>query len=346
MKSKILKTAVRVVHVILITLVTLVVILLISLKLITSNISFYAKSLFVTTMLETGSLKFLPSVFLSPEQILEAVEANSMKDFDVEEDLNLIEIATEDLDKVEIIPVAGKSFAAKMMIVNDPSRVKLSTIPSWSRTGLGEELHKLVKRADALAGVNAGAYDQGNVNRGGWPEGIVVQDGKVTFNELRSGLHLIGFDENNFLRIIDLRNKNKQEIEDIVKTEKIRDAVSWLDGTTDKENHFVKLIMNGVEREVDGRGSGANPRTAIGQREDGAVLILVTDGRGKDAHLGATAKDLIKIMKEFGAVNAANLDGGSSSAMYYDDAYEMTSVTGYYSNSSWKLPTAWVVEKR
>ena len=48
-------------------------------------------------------------------------------------------------------------------------------------------------------------------------------------------------------------------------------------------------------------------------------------------------------MQEFGAVNAANLDGGSSSCMYYDGEYLMTSVTFYYSNSSWKLPAGFVV---
>ncbi|EKC70926.1 hypothetical protein OBE_03648 [human gut metagenome] len=48
-------------------------------------------------------------------------------------------------------------------------------------------------------------------------------------------------------------------------------------------------------------------------------------------------------MQEYGAVNAANLDGGSSSTMVYNGGYEMTSVTFYYQNSSWKLPTAFVV---
>ena len=94
------------------------------------------------------------------------------------------------------------------------------------------------------------------------------------------------------------------------------------------------------------RSSGANPRTAIGQKADGTVLLLVTDGRGAGGHLGATARDLISIMQEYGAVNAANLDGGSSSAMYYDGTYEMSSVTLYYATSSWLLPTAFVVDKK
>ena len=106
------------------------------------------------------------------------------------------------------------------------------------------------------------------------------------------------------------------------------------------------MIINGEERQIDGKGSGANPRTAIGQRADGTVLLLVTDGRGASGHLGATAADLIKIMKEYGAVNAANLDGGSSSSMYYNGKYEMSSVTFYYANSSWRLPTGFVVKNK
>jgi len=129
------------------------------------------------------------------------------------------------------------------------------------------------------------------------------------------------------------------------KDEKIRDAVTFQEEASDANNHFVKLIINGEKRESNGLGSGANPRTAIGQREDGTVLMLVTDGRGSAGHLGATANDLIEIMEDYGAVNAANIDGGSSSTMYYEDKYLMTSVTLYYSNSSWRLPEAFIVSK-
>jgi exopolysaccharide biosynthesis protein len=106
----------------------------------------------------------------------------------------------------------------------------------------------------------------------------------------------------------------------------------------------VQLILNGQARELSGMGSGLNPRTAIGQRADGALLLLVTDGRGSSGHLGASAVDLIQIMSEYGAVNAANLDGGSSSCMYYNGEYVMPSVTFYYSNTSWKFPAAFVVK--
>ena len=209
------------------------------------------------------------------------------------------------------------------------------------------QIEKLVKDNNAIAGVNGGLYVSTG-NKGGRPLGVVVAEGKIQCNQTSgyAGLHLIGFDENDILRIINLSGKTSKQIEEIIKTEKIRDAVTFQEESSDANNHFVKLIINGEERKLDGKGSGANPRTAIGQRADGTVLLLVTDGRGASGHLGATAADLIKIMKEYGAVNAANLDGGSSSSMYYNGKYEMSSVTFYYANSSWKLPTGFVVEKR
>ncbi|MBR4012722.1 MAG: phosphodiester glycosidase family protein, partial [Clostridia bacterium] len=195
--------------------------------------------------------------------------------------------------------------------------------------------------------INGGLYASSG-NTGGRPMGLVVKEGKIEYNNPYGirGLHLIGFNEDNLLKIIDLSGKNDKQVEKIIKDEKIRDAVAFQEESSDANNHFVKLIINGEEREFNGLGSGANPRSAIGQRADGSVLLLVTDGRGTNGHLGATASDLIEIMQEYGAVNAANIDGGSSSCMYYDGKYEMTSVTLYYSNSSWRLPTGFIVEKR
>ena len=63
---------------------------------------------------------------------------------------------------------------------------------------------------------------------------------------------------------------------------------------------------------------GVNPRTGIGQRSDGAILMLVIDGR-QVSSLGATFADMTDIFLSYGAVNACNLDGGSSSVMMYRD---------------------------
>lgn len=332
-----------------ITILFLLLTLIITIKLICSNISGSAKELFATTMLETGQLKFLANLFISKEELQALVNKNSMASMNAEVDTDLINMENENntIDKngITIEEISGNTFFAKMLIVNDPARVKLATTYPWGEYGV--ELEKLVKNNNAIAGVNGGLYESTG-NKGGRPLGIVVKDGEIQFNKPNGypGLHLIGFDEENVLRIISLEGKSASEVEKLVRDEKIRDAVAFQEESSDANNHFVKLIINGEERKMGGKGSGANPRTAIGQRADGSVLLLVTDGRGASGHLGATASDLIKIMKKYGAVNAANLDGGSSSSMYYNDKYEMSSVTFYYANSSWKLPTGFIVEKR
>lgn len=317
--------------------------LLLTITLICHGPSNSAKELFATTILETGQLKFLANVFLSKDEIESIVSKNSLQDMNVEIDENLIKTNIDKTKElIEIHEVNGNNFEGKMMVVNDPSKISLATTYPWGE--YGKELGVLTEDAGAIAGVNGGIYYSSG-NKGGRPLGVTVSNGEIQDISLGLvGLYLIGFDENNLLRIISLDGMNKAQVEELIKTEKIRDAVAFQEESSDKNNHFVKLIINGEKRELNGMGSGANPRTAIGQRKDGSVLILVTDGRGKNGHLGATASDIIDIMAEYGAVNAANLDGGSSSSLYYNHEYLMTSVTFYYANSSWRLPTAFVVK--
>ncbi|MBQ9953144.1 MAG: phosphodiester glycosidase family protein [Clostridia bacterium] len=326
-------------------LVAAVLTVAISLAMICSDAFPSAQQMFVTTILETGQLKFLASVFLSDEKIQQIVDKNSMQTLNSEVDSGLIQIGGKE-DKEEPIvieEVQGGTFTGTMMIVKDPSRVSLATIYPWRETGV--TLDQLVKSADAIGGINGGLYDSTN-NSGGRPYGVVVCNGEIQQNKPReyTGLVLIGFTEQNLLQIIDISDMTASEVETLVKEQKIRDAVCFQEEASDSNNHFVQLIINNEPREMNGMGSGLNPRTAIGQRADGAVLMFVTDGRGKSGHLGASSGDLIAVMQEYGAVNAANLDGGSSSCMYYNGEYLKSSVTFYYENSSWKLPAGFVVK--
>ena len=52
---------------------------------------------------------------------------------------------------------------------------------------------------------------------------------------------------------------------------------------------------------------------------DGAIILLVIDGRQVNS-IGATLKEVQDILyDEYGAYNATNLDGGSSSTLFYND---------------------------
>ena len=96
--------------------------------------------------------------------------------------------------------------------------------------------------------------------------------------------------------------------------------------------------MNGEPAVANDKG--LNPRSAIGQRADGAVLMLVIDGRQANS-LGATLSDVIEVMLDFGAVNACNMDGGSSTIMYYGDKKINDGMTITVSR---RMPTAWIVK--
>ncbi len=326
------------------------------------NSSEAARNLLITTLMESGQLKFVAHMVCSDEEIEEIVSTNSMESMDVDQDTTLINVsdkATEsdanqttakddekfDENGIRIEEISGRSFFAKMMIIKDPAQVSVGSTYPWGK--LGKELGELVEDSGAIAGVNGGLYVSTG-NSGGSPMGVVVQNGEITYNNPYglAGLYVIGLNNDNILIVDDISGKSSADFEAYVKEKGIRDAVAFQDEASDSNNHFVPLIINGKPRQLGGQGSGANPRTAIGQRSDGAILLLVTDGRGTSGHLGATASDLIAIMQEYGAVNAANLDGGSSSSMYYNGNYEMTSVTFYYQNSSWRLPDAFVVKQK
>lgn len=331
-------------------LISIVATLFISLKMICGETSPAAKTTFVTTILETGQLKFLANLLVPSDEIQRIVDNNTMASLDSDVDTSLISIKDSDTpadtpdsgDPIEIKEISGRTFYGTLMIVKDPSRVSLASIYPWRETGV--TLDALVNDSGSVAGINGGLYNSGN-NSGGRPYGIVVKDGEIQLNDPQSfaGLVLIGFDCDNILQIVDVDGMTPAQTEALIRDMRIRDAVTFQEEASDKNNHFVKLVINGVARELNGAGSGLNPRTCIGQRADGAVLMLVTDGRGKSGHLGASASDLISVMEEYGAVNAANLDGGSSSCMYYNGEYLMTSVTFYYSNNSWRMPVAFVV---
>ena len=362
MLKKILGIAGKAGLVILVTLIIVLGTFYIMLQKCCNGPSEAARTLFITTILETGQLKFLANWVCSDEEIQKIIDMNSMEKVDTTVDTSLISInpsddnpesgesnpyADEEFDEngIRIEEISGRTFFAKMMIIKDPSQVVMATTSqngSWGE--YGKNLDEIISDRGAIGGVNAGIYVSVG-NKGGQPLGVVVENGQITYNQPSglTGLYMIGFNNDNILIIKDLTGMSSADFENYVKNEGIRDAHCFQEESSDSNNHFVSLISNGEARVLNGTGSGANPRTAIGQRADGAVLFLVTDGRGASGHLGATASDLIGIMQEYGAINAANLDGGSSSSMVYNGAYEMSSVTFYYKNSSWKLPTAFAV---
>ena len=292
---------------------------------------------FVSSVMESSMGGIFAKMILSDEEINEIVSRNKTQEFDTVTDTNLVKVGQKkeeananavnpydpDGDGVEIHEVSGPMYHGVMMVVQDPSRVKVSTLEQFNHNGAGYTLQEHIEKSGAIGGVNGGKYeDKGGLGIGGWPEGIVIADGKLRNGYPNGTYDVYGFTNDNVLVVGRMTGQQALNIG-------VRDAVSF--GPT--------LIVNGVAAKYSGNSGGLNPRTAIGQREDGAVLLLVIEGR-KTSSMGATMADLIDVMKEYGAVNAANLDGGMSSAMWYNNE-ELVSSSSI--RQSRKMPTAFVV---
>ena len=276
-----------------------------------------ARDLFVRTVTETSSGGFLAGWFLSDEEIEVICNGDgfepeqkplptepttpSEKPTEQPSDLVLAE------DGIEIYEVKGGTYKGKMMIVSDPARIALATSYPFTPGGKGLKLKEMVKDTGAVAGINGAGFVDTEGNRGGGqPVGLVIKDGEL----------IAGSKEPN-----DKGKIPQYEVSGFTAEGKLivgkMTAQEALDaGIVNAVSFAPTLIKDGVARNLYGRGSGLNPRTAIGQRADGAVLLLVIDGRQPQS-LGATYADLVEIMVDFGAVNAGNLDGGSSSLMVY-----------------------------
>lgn len=354
--KKILKYVGRILLVLLTVVVFLAATLFTGIYIINRGSSLEIRKIYVSTLLETGALKPAAGIFLTEDELNEIASSVSMKDIDVTLDTSLINTSTENvteegeantpavpLDSVTIEKVAGRTFTANVMLVQDPSRIFCATCYPWTKKGLS--LEGYVKKFNAKGGINGGLFDNSDFKTG-VPIGPVVSQGQIQNTSLNApGLYMIGFDVDNILQIIDLDGITPDQVKDVVEKYRIRDAVTFQDHVDGRNSHFVPLIINGEARETAGNGSGSNPRTAIGQRADGSLILVVTDGRGTAGHIGATASDLIDLMQKYGAVNAANLDGGASTSMYYDGEYQMTSTLLYYNNnSSWYYPTCFLIK--
>ncbi len=276
-----------------------------------------ARELFVLSTRETSAIGFLPRLCLRQEEIDEILRQQDAQELE-STDPSLITVnrvpdagaepdawgyTDEDGDGLILVPVAGESFIGHMLIVLDPSRVIMGCIPE-SFHQRGYTLEELVKHFDAVAGINGGGFEDLNgLGDGSTPEHAIVFKGEIYLRGQGTGYGFAGLDRDSILHV---GTVGADELE----------ALQIQYGT----GYGPVLIANGEAADPESLHSGLNPRTAIGQRSDGAILMLVIAGRQANS-LGATYADEAQLMLKFGAVNATNLDGGSSSLMWYQEGY-------------------------
>ena len=296
-----------------------------------------AKTIFAISCNETSAMKWIPSMFLSDEEYDQIKNSTKMAEVDegTVSDTSMIDVPQENVSQdIEVQDVVGGSFKGKLMIIHDPSRVFLGTVESFGEFQ-GEVVQDIAARYDGvIGGVNGGDFlDMGSYSYTALPLGCIISDGQVAFEDAGydTPYHISGFTKDNKFIMGNITLNEAMEMG-------VRDAVY----TVHETGPFLVMDGEAMINEVPDSatyGGGKNPRTAIGQRADGAVLLLVVDGRQADS-LGATFKDLAYAMLEYGAVNACAMDGGTSSQMVYNGEV----INHPYSPTGpRKCPDAWLV---
>ncbi|AWB43310.1 exopolysaccharide biosynthesis protein [Paenibacillus sp. CAA11] len=225
---------------------------------------------------------------------------------------------------VEIEEVSGSGYHGYVMTVNDPTKIRLG-VPG--KRGKGEKVSSMVKRLGAIAGVNGGGFADPNWKGNGFkPIGVVISQGKLYYNGLgnKESTQIVGIDKDGKMIA------GHYTLNELSKM-KVQEAVTFQ----------PRLIVNGKGLIRNAKeGWGIAPRTAMGQRADGAILFVVIDGRQPGYSIGANLYDMQNILLERGAVIAANLDGGSSSVLVKDNEIVNKPSSEYGERY---LPTAFLV---
>lgn len=276
------------------------------------------RDLLVNSAMQASATKWVPYIFLSDEQV-EAIlnkSEETVEDKVAIEDLESNEnIITEDewanaKDGMIFETVNGSTFKAYVLLVKDPSRVFVGTsTDNFANAKSGIDVFQAAKRYDSVACINGGEFlDNGGFGTGSKPMGLTYSQGRCVHDDGRKKT-FIGFTYENELIVREEMTKTEAE------SLGIRDAVSFQNGNTLIQRDGDEVIVH----YQDGN-TGTAQRTGIGQRKDGTVILIVTDGRSASS-LGATHNDMIDLMISYGAVSAGLVDGGSSSLMYYEDYY-------------------------
>ena len=303
------------------------------------------KEFWITTAMTTMNHQYLATWLYSDEYIQEVLENNSIIEVDEISNPNEIvfkkytttiyrnEYEKEILQREEgnelykVIPINESRFKGFLVAIYDPSRIHIATS---SKLGIaGESILTVSEREKAIIAMNGGGfYDPDWNSNGALPHGTVIVDGKIVsdFKDANMGGGFIGFTYDDKLILGNMSAKEALAMG-------YRDAIEF----------GPYLIVNGKKSFIRGNGGwGIAPRSAIGQRKDGIVLFLVINGRLATS-IGADMVDLTEIMERYGAYNAANLDGGSSSELVIRGQIINTPVAGG-KNGLRDMSTFWVVK--
>ncbi len=193
--------------------------------------------------------------------------------------------------------ITGPSYKGQIMLIDDPARVYIGMTQYPGVTGM--RILDMMDHYGAVAAVNASGFLDPNENgNGGEVVGMSLSQGKYW------GSYAYYYGS------IVITRENKLVVGRINNWEKygnIRDGMQF----------SPVLIADGVKQVSGSSGYGIQPRTAVGQTEDGIIVFLVIDGRNVGHSIGCTVSELADELLAYGVINASSCDGGATTALAY-----------------------------
>ncbi len=221
---------------------------------------------------------------------------------------------------IVIVALHGDGYSGRMAIVKNPAQVRLAVSSTLGSSG--SYLRDICRSNNAVLGINASGFsDPEGTGNGGDVFGMVMSGGRMIAESSDSKMKVIGMDRANRLNITNAL------------TAGARDAMQF----------SPALIVNGAQLISGSSGWGLQPRSAIAQKQDGQMLLAVVDGRQPGYSIGITLGELTDILHRYGAYQACNLDGGSSSVLYYRGR-NITRSSAVTPEKGRHIPNAWIVE--
>lgn len=266
----------------------------------------------VGTAMSSKSHQYLATWFLPKARIDEILKIN---DYNIQQNTGEVVINDTKSNDVLLYNINGAQYKGKLMVVKDPSRIKIGYS---SKLGtVGETTSEIAIQNNAVAAINGGGFEDKSVSgklwtgTGAYPDFFIIADGKIFFKKAsitnNTKANVIAFNVKGELII------GRHSINELLK-QSVTQAITFGDGTN--KSLSSPLVINGKPA-FSGNAGGKSARTAIGQRKNGEILLLVLDGR-RVTMLGATNYDVQKIMLDSGAYTATSLDGGSSTTMFFN----------------------------
>jgi len=265
------------------------------------------KNTIVSSAMTSLKTQWIATLFLSDESINQIMNKQKVSSI-VQDNLNGVNVKSIGDNNIERYDVKGNKFKGYALIIKDPTRIRVGYSSMLGKEG--QLTSDIAKDNNAIAAINGGAFkDVSNGSKwagtGANPTGIIMSKGKTIFDDIKNNnvkTNIVAFTKSGKL---------------LVGSHSIFQMKTF--GVTEAVSFGPALIVNGQKTINKGDGGwGIAGRTAIAQRKDGAIILLVIDGRQVNS-LGATLKEVQNELFKLGAYNATNLDGGSSSTLYYDE---------------------------